>query len=102
MPHAPCPSTAWDCHVLDQEGPLECPVCGADNADPVTGDWLCPEAPGFCTTACRDSYVQAQGTAAAQLAADLAAEAADAAEADLDRCKSCTCRICAGCEYQRP
>lgn len=35
-------------------GPEEC-SCGNANADDE-GEWVCAEAPGFCSTDCRDAY----------------------------------------------
>ena len=49
------------CHgtPYDEEGPENC-VCGKPNADEETGEWLCLEAPGYCSVPCRDADLAEQ------------------------------------------
>jgi hypothetical protein len=69
-----CPSLAAQRMLADQDAPEACPVCGADNCTEA-GDWVCAEAPAFCSVACRDTYVAWQREDADALARDLAEEA---------------------------
>jgi hypothetical protein len=50
-----CPSQAWDNYCGGQEMPEECPVCCQENVR-EDGEWVCPEAPGFCSKECQDHY----------------------------------------------
>jgi len=51
-----CPSCGAAQGTLD--GPEEC-ICGKPNADDE-GEWVCPEAPGFCSVACQEKYQEEQ------------------------------------------
>lgn len=57
----------------DDDEPTEC-VCGAPNwseaAENIDG-WICGDAPGFCSTRCRDEYVEAERLAAEEEAREL-------------------------------
>lgn len=54
----------------DPEGPESCPICGAQNSDDE-GNWTCPEAPGFCSTAHEQQYLAAEAEAEAHLEKEL-------------------------------
>ena len=54
-----CPSHDWDRYCDSQEVPEECPVCGAENSKMESGhgpQWVCDEAPGFCSVKCAEEY----------------------------------------------
>ena len=66
--------------MCDQEMPETCPCCGAENADPVTGEWICDGAFPYCSVACMDVAVAEERERTDALVASLAEEAALAAE----------------------
>jgi len=47
-----CPSRAAEIHHVSQEMTEQCPVCGKENADPKTGNWVCEETAPFCSASC--------------------------------------------------
>jgi hypothetical protein len=68
-----CPSHDWDRYCRDNEGPEECPMCKAPNADDE-GDPVCKEAPDFCSVKCSDEYLAAEAARAEGEASWLAEE----------------------------
>lgn len=52
---AGCGSTPYD-----DDGPEQCPQCGAANSTDE-GDPVCTDAPDFCSVACQETYLAAQG-----------------------------------------
>lgn len=54
-----CPTQDWERYVAACELPELCPVCGQDNADPETGEWLSVAAP-FCSPVCQEVYIAEQ------------------------------------------
>jgi|GEM_PF-6763291 len=69
--------------MLDQEMPETCPCCGADNADPVTGEWVCDAAAPCCSVACLDVVI-AEMREADSAHADALAEEADTMRASME------------------
>jgi hypothetical protein len=58
----------------DDEGPLECPVCGKPNADEESGEPIYPESPDCCSAECAHTYagqLREQAQAEAEFAAEL-------------------------------
>jgi len=62
-----CPSRGLENYLADMETPETCPMCGKPNMDEATGEWLCPEAEGFCSKACQDQLLAAQNACADEL-----------------------------------
>lgn len=71
----------------DEDDILECPSCGGPNADD-DGNWVCEDAPGFCSVACSVRYQEEQEEHykddAPPYDADDIADAADDVDEDFD------------------
>jgi hypothetical protein len=66
-----CPSVAAERFIADQEMPEECPLCGDPNANEYSGEPMVPEDPAFCSTHCRDAYIQEQRERDGAMAEDI-------------------------------
>ena len=59
---AECPSRAAERYLASQELPEECPTCGGENST-ESGEWVCADAPGFCSVVCQGEYLDVQRAA---------------------------------------
>lgn len=62
---AGCSSTPYD-----DDLPQECPQCTAANSDD-DGNPVCASAPGFCSVACQETYLDAEAQYEREMAAML-------------------------------